>query len=94
MLLLDIIRVTIFFRGGIHSMAVPYGKTSKSKKRKRNSHTRVVLQKPGTCPRCNSPVLSHTICPVCGFYRGKQVMVIKTKEKKKPEEKEEKKEDK
>jgi large subunit ribosomal protein L32 len=27
-----------------------------------------------TCSNCGTTVLYHTVCPECGFYRGKQVM--------------------
>jgi len=43
------------------------------------------------CPKCGKPVLSHTVCFNCGFYKGVQVIdVLKklTKKERKAKEKE------
>lgn len=53
-------------------MAVPKRRTSKRKKRARNTHKvapRVVLQ---ACPRCQSPKRPHRVCAECGYYAGEQ----------------------
>ena len=53
-------------------MAVPKRRTSKRKKRARNTHkkaAKVVLQ---LCPRCQSPKRPHRVCGECGYYAGKQ----------------------
>ena len=65
-------------------MAVPFRRVSKTKKRMRRSH--LALSVPGmvTCPNCGEMTLSHRVCPNCGFYAGKQVVV--KKEKKEAEE--------
>ena len=33
----------------------------------------------GKCPNCGAKKLSHRVCPVCGYYKGKQVITIKSK---------------
>jgi large subunit ribosomal protein L32 len=53
-------------------MAVPKRRTSKRRKRARNTHKKaadVVLQ---LCPRCQSPKRPHRVCGECGYYAGKQ----------------------
>lgn len=35
------------------------------------------------CPNCHEPKYSHIACPKCGFYKGKKVINIKVKTKKK-----------
>jgi large subunit ribosomal protein L32 len=53
-------------------MAVPKRRTSKRKKRARNTHKKapaVVIQK---CPKCGSPKRPHRVCDDCGYYGGKQ----------------------
>lgn len=35
---------------------------------------KVVLKNTQTCPKCKAPVLSHTVCPKCGSYKGKEFM--------------------
>ena len=53
-------------------MAVPKRRTSKRKKRARNTHKvapRVSFQK---CPKCDAPKRSHHVCEACGYYAGEQ----------------------
>lgn len=54
-------------------MAVPKRRTSKRKKRARNTHTNVapaiVIQ---TCPQCGTMKRPHRVCAECGFYAGEQ----------------------
>lgn len=43
------------------------------------------------CPKCGKPILSHTACKSCGFYKGEEVVdVLKklTKKERKQKEKE------
>ncbi|MCX6823176.1 MAG: 50S ribosomal protein L32 [candidate division SR1 bacterium] len=35
----------------------------------------------GKCANCGAQKLSHRVCPVCGYYKGKQVITIKSKSK-------------
>jgi len=62
-------------------MGVPKNKRSKSRKKSRQSRK---LSSPllASCPQCKAPTLSHFACPECGYYKGKQVVVVKGKEKK------------
>ncbi len=55
-------------------MAVPKGKTSKSKKNMRRAHD--ALSAPGLslCPQCQEPKLPHRACSNCGTYKGKEVI--------------------
>ena len=72
-------------------MAVPKQRKTKSRRNQRRMHlfiTRAVL---AFCPKCKKPVLPHTVCKNCGYYKGKQVLdVLKklTKKEKKAKEKE------
>lgn len=54
------------------TMAVPKRRTSKRKKRARNTHKiapAIVIQ---ACPKCGSMKRPHRVCQECGFYAGKQ----------------------
>lgn len=33
------------------------------------------------CQNCGAVKLSHHVCAVCGYYKGKQVLTIKSKSK-------------
>jgi len=33
------------------------------------------------CSNCGADKLSHRVCPSCGYYKGRQVMTIKSRDK-------------
>ena len=55
-------------------MAVPKGKTSKSKRDKRRSHHAIGPAARSNCPQCGEPKLPHRVCSHCGSYRGREVV--------------------
>ncbi len=55
-------------------MAVPFRKTSKSKKNMRRSHHAIKINSNATCNNCGQPTKSHKVCMDCGFYKGKKVL--------------------
>jgi len=72
-------------------MAVPKQKHTKSRRDKRRMH--LYLKAPAliTCPKCGKPVLPHTLCWNCSYYKGREVIdVLKklTKKERKQREKE------
>lgn len=74
-------------------MPVPKKRRSKSRRRRYHAHFKVKPGNAGKCSNCGEPVLPHTICPSCGFYKGKKIVVTKAeksaarKARKKEEEK-------
>lgn len=54
-------------------MAVPKGKTTRSKKGKRRSHDALSKPARSVCPQCQEPKLPHRACRNCGSYKGRQV---------------------
>jgi large subunit ribosomal protein L32 len=71
-------------------MAVPKHKRPKSKQRKTRMH--IFLEKPTLtkCPKCGNFILPHTVCPFCGYYKGRQVIDVLAKLSKKEKKKREK----
>ena len=57
-------------------MQAPKRKTSKSKRNMRRSHHALSPGRSSTCPDCGEPRLSHTVCPSCGKYRGRQLIAV------------------
>lgn len=64
----------------------PKKKISKSKSRIRHATWETINLKRmtstyqvGKCSNCGAKKLSHRVCPVCGYYKGKQVITIKAK---------------
>ena len=56
-------------------MAVPFRRTSKRTKRLRRTHYKLTVTGLVTCPNCGETIKSHHVCPKCGYYNGKQVLV-------------------
>lgn len=56
-------------------MAVPKRRQSKSRSRKRNSHNSIKPMQLQSCPQCGTAVPSHVVCPTCGFYHGRTLVV-------------------
>lgn len=55
-------------------MAVPQRRQSKSRTNKRRSQwRRISAPNLVDCPQCHEKRLPHTLCPSCGYYKGKAV---------------------
>jgi len=64
-------------------MALPKGKVSKARGRKRRTHWKLGAPAIVKCPRCQKMKLNHRVCKHCGYYDGKQVIVMDDDKKKK-----------
>ncbi|MDP8265878.1 MAG: 50S ribosomal protein L32 [Candidatus Aceula meridiana] len=64
-------------------MALPKRQHSKQRSRKRRTHWKTDVPGSKPCPNCKKEIISHRVCPFCGHYKGKQVVEVKVKEKKK-----------
>ncbi|MGH8046653.1 MAG: 50S ribosomal protein L32 [Chthoniobacterales bacterium] len=60
-------------------MGVPKRKTSKMRLRTRKAANRWHAPKLAKCTQCGAALLSHTACPECGYYKGRQVLTIEAK---------------
>ena len=60
-------------------MAVPFRRTSKTRKNMRRTHYKINENSTIKCPSCGEEVRPHRACTSCGKYKNKEV--IKTKEK-------------
>ena len=56
-------------------MAVPKRRRSKTQRLKRRTHDALEATTLTTCPNCGAKVQPHHVCPQCGQYAGKQVVV-------------------
>ena len=64
-------------------MAHPKRQHSKQRGRKRRTHDKIDVPSFSICSQCKKPVIPHKACPFCGYYKGKPVVKIEVKEKKK-----------
>lgn len=57
----------------------PKRRHSRQRKGKRRASIKLRIPKGTTCPNCSNIISFHTVCEKCGFYKGRQVLTIKTK---------------
>lgn len=48
----------------------------------RRSHHALTEAPRSVCPKCKSPVRSHTLCLTCGTYKGREIIDVMNKTKK------------
>ena len=59
-------------------MAVPKRKKSKSKSRSRRAvYMRIKVPSLVRCKNCGGKRVAHSICEVCGYYKGRLVLKVK-----------------
>ncbi len=64
-------------------MANPKRRHSNTRSRLRRAHDHLKSQSLNKCPQCQAPRVPHRICKACGYYKGKQVVTVKVREKRK-----------
>ncbi|MDD5422626.1 MAG: 50S ribosomal protein L32 [Candidatus Omnitrophota bacterium] len=65
-------------------MALPKRKHSKARRDKRRSaNSKVFMQDLAVCTNCKKVRIPHRVCPHCGYYNGKPVVMMKEKKTKK-----------
>jgi large subunit ribosomal protein L32 len=57
-------------------MAVPFHRTSKTRRDKRRTHFKLKVTSLVACSNCGKLIRSHTVCPSCGFYAKKSVIQV------------------
>ena len=64
-------------------MATPKKQTSPRRKGLRHAGQthKLYVTASSTCPNCQEIVRPHAACPVCGYYKGRAAVEIKTKTK-------------
>ena len=60
----------------IATMAVPKQKQSHARTSQRRAQHKVSAPTYNACPQCHSPRLPHRVCPVCGYYKGREVIAL------------------
>ncbi len=64
-------------------MALPKRKHSKSRRDKRRSaNSKLYASNLSICSHCKKHAQPHRVCPHCGYYKGKPVVIIAVKKKK------------
>ena len=64
---------------------LPKRKIAHARQSERRQHLKLSAAALMECPQCHNPKKPHEVCSNCGFYNGREVVAIETKEKKKKE---------
>ena len=75
-------------------MAVPFRRTSKTKKRMRRTHLKKSTPTLTKCPKCGESLQPHRVCIKCGYYKGKEVLIKEVPEEEQETKKEKNKKEK
>ena len=58
-------------------MAVPKKKVSKARRDKRRSSVwKLEAPSLSKCTQCGELKMPHRVCPVCGYYKGREVVKV------------------
>ncbi len=57
-------------------MAVPFRRTSKTKKAMRRTHLKKDAPQLTECPKCKAILKPHRACLKCGYYKGNEVIKV------------------
>ena len=58
-------------------MPNPKRRHSAMRRDKRRAHDFITAPQMTVCSKCGAAILTHRICPECGYYRGKQAIEVK-----------------
>ncbi len=61
----------------------PKRKLSKGRRDRRRAQDSIVANNLVQCSNCGEMRLSHTVCPKCGHYQGKEIISMEKDSKKK-----------
>lgn len=64
-------------------MSVPKQRHTKGRQKRRRANIKITSKKLVVCSHCKKMAKPHEICAYCGFYKGKEVVVMKKKKAKK-----------
>lgn len=67
-------------------MATPKKRTGKASQATRRANWKGSIPATTTCPNCKAIVLTHTVCPECGYYKDGFASIKNQKEEMKVEE--------
>ncbi len=55
---------------------LPKRKLSKGRRDRRRAHDALEVKKLVKCSNCGEMRLPHTVCPSCGFYKGREIIKV------------------
>ncbi len=64
-------------------MALPKEKVSKARGRSRRANWKLEAPTLVECTQCHQMKLAHRVCKYCGYYAGRQIVVVEDEDRKK-----------
>jgi large subunit ribosomal protein L32 len=55
---------------------LPKRKSTSGRRDRRRAHDALKARNSVNCPNCGEPRLPHHVCPNCGYYQGREVLII------------------
>ncbi|HAE85347.1 MAG TPA: 50S ribosomal protein L32 [Anaerolineaceae bacterium] len=55
---------------------LPKRKSTSGRRDRRRAHDALKARNSVDCPNCGEPRLPHHVCPNCGYYQGREVLII------------------
>jgi large subunit ribosomal protein L32 len=55
---------------------VPKKRTSRARRDSRRSHHALTAPTLAACNTCSAMKQPHVVCPACGSYKGRQVLIV------------------
>ncbi len=55
---------------------LPKRKSTSGRRDRRRAHDALKTRNSVNCPNCGEPRLPHHVCPNCGYYQGREVLII------------------
>ncbi len=60
-------------------MPLPKRKHSKARRdKRRGGNSKLYTTNASICPQCKKMKAAHRVCPHCGYYKGKPIVVVET----------------
>jgi len=61
-------------------MGLPAKRRTKQSKRERAAHFALKAVTLSVCPKCKHPVKPHRVCQNCGYYKGRDILKLASKD--------------
>ena len=55
---------------------LPKQRVSRTRRDRRRTHHALKTKNLGQCSNCGEMRLPHRVCPNCGYYKGREVVVV------------------
>jgi large subunit ribosomal protein L32 len=55
---------------------LPKRKSTSGRRDRRRAHDALKARNSVDCPNCGEPRLPHHVCSNCGYYQGREVLII------------------